>query len=275
VCIRLVSFTLICLISISSFAQQSPASDNCGLRAPERCAFAIAKDQTAILTSPFHIRKKDLVWLLPFVAATGTALAFDRKTLEQVSTTPSQVENFRRASNLTGIYAPLAGMGATWLTGVIRHDDHLRETGFLAGEAIADTILFTSILKYGTDRVRPKAAGLSAESGEFWPDGKHYAGADSFPSGHSAMAFAFAHVVASEYPNWKTKLLVYSLAAATAVERVGGREHFPSDVLVGSAIGYLVGGYVYNHQAASSRTHILLSPIVGNKAVGVSLAFSF
>jgi membrane-associated phospholipid phosphatase len=123
--------------------------------------------------------------------------------------------------------------------------------------------------------VRPKAAGLSAESGEFWPDGKHYAGADSFPSGHSAMAFAFAHVVASEYPNWKTKLLVYSLAAATAVERVGGREHFPSDVLVGSAIGYLVGGYVYNHQAASSRNNILLSPIVGNKAVGVSLAFSF
>ena len=63
--------------------------------------------------------------------------------------------------------------GAVGFRGWIKHDDHLRETGFLAGEAIADTMLFTSALKYGTDRVRPKATGLSAESGEFWPDGTH------------------------------------------------------------------------------------------------------
>ena len=55
----------------------------------------------------------------------------------------------------------------------MRPDDQLRETGFLAEEAIADTMLFTSMLKHGTDRVRPKATGLSAESGEFWPDGTH------------------------------------------------------------------------------------------------------
>jgi membrane-associated phospholipid phosphatase len=42
-----------------------------------------------------------------------------------------------------------------------------------------------------------------------------------------------AHVIADEYPVWK--LAVYGLAAATGFERIQGREHFPSDVLVGGA----------------------------------------
>ena len=268
------TLTLLCLISASGSAQERSEVDNCGFRTPEQCAAAIAKDQIGIFASPFHIGKKDFVWLLPFAAATGTALAFDHRALEQVSTNPSEVANFRRASNVTGIYAPVVGIGATWLAGVMKHDDHLRETGLLSGEAIADTALFITMLKYSADRVRPKANGFSAESGEFWPDGQRYPGADSFPSGHTAIAFAFAHVVANEYPNWKTRLLVYSLASATALERVGGREHFPSDVLVGGAIGYLIGGYVYNHHAASSKNHFLLTPIVSNRTVGLSLVFS-
>ena len=42
----------------------------CGPRSPGRCAVGLAKDQAGILTSPFRIRKKDLVWLVPFAAAT-------------------------------------------------------------------------------------------------------------------------------------------------------------------------------------------------------------
>jgi membrane-associated phospholipid phosphatase len=173
---------------------------------------------------------------------------------------------------------PLTAIGASWLTGVIKHDDHLRETGFLAAEAMADTALFTTMFKYATNRVRPLAARLSNESGEFWPDGKYSPGQDSFPSGHTAVAFAFAHVIASEYPGWKIKLAVYGLAAATAFERVAGREHFPSDVLVGGGLGYLIGGYVYHHHqhagSSGNRGSFSFSPMIGAKTMGVSLAFS-
>ncbi|MBV8053539.1 MAG: phosphatase PAP2 family protein [Acidobacteriaceae bacterium] len=214
-------------------------------------------------------------WLLPLAAATGTAFAFDRKAVNQISTNPSQVSAFRTASNFTGIYAPVAGLGAAWIAGTITHNDHLRETGLLAGEALADAGLFTEMLKYATNRVRPGATALPNESGEFWPEHFSYPAGDSFPSGHTTLAFAFAHVVADEYPRWEVKVAVYGLAAATAVERLGGREHFPSDVLVGSAAGYLIGGYVYNHHSASAKRRIMVNPLVGGGTVGGSLVFSF
>jgi len=286
-CARFLRFTLVWLIPLGCFAQQAPApqqdpvpqqvsmpQDSCAFSAPGRCAIEIARDQTGILTSPFRMHKKDLLWLAPLAAATGAAFAFDHKTLGRVSTDPSQVNAFRQTSNFTGLYVPLATIGTTWMAGTFTHNDHLRETGVLGAEALVDTMLFTSLVKFGTNRVRPKATGPFPESGEFWPDGRHYSGGDSFPSGHTAMAFAFAHVIADEYPGWKIKLAVYSLAAATAAARVGGREHFPSDVLVGGAVGYLIGGYVYNHRSASSRNHVTFFPIVGGKTFGVSLVFS-
>jgi len=286
-CVRLLSFTLVCLIPLGCLAQQSPAPqqdpvpqqvpvlhDSCAFSAPGRCVIEIARDQRGILTSPLRMHKKDLLWLAPIAAATGAAFAFDRKTLDHVSTDPSRVNAFRQTSNITGIYLPLATIGTSWMAGTFTHNDHLRETGVLGAEALVDTMLFTSLVKFGTNRVRPRATGPSGESGEFWPDGRHYAGGDSFPSGHTAMAFAFAHVVADEYPGWKIKLAVYSLAAATAAARVGGREHFPSDVLVGGAVGYLIGGYVYSHHSAASRNHVTFSPVVGGKTFGVSLVFS-
>ncbi|MEV0255738.1 phosphatase PAP2 family protein [Streptomyces sp. NPDC050732] len=57
----------------------------------------------------------------------------------------------------------------------------------------------------------------------------------SFPSGHSASAAAFATGVALESRAWGAA--VAPLAAAVAVSRVYTGAHFPSDVLVGGALG--------------------------------------
>ncbi len=187
--------------------------------------------------------------------------------------TLTRVNDYRRASNLTGIYIPVAAAGTALFAGTVRHDEHLRETGALAMTAMADTQLLTSFLKFATDRARPQATGLTSQSGSFWPGG-HSSSADSFPSGHTANAFAIAHVIADEYPGWKVKLAVYGLAAATGFERVQGREHFPSDVLVGGALGYLVGGYIFDHHSSRSKTHVAFAPMVGRGGAGISLRIS-
>jgi len=63
-----------------------------------------------------------------------------------------------------------------------------------------------------------------------------------------------AAVIAEEYPSRWVQFGVYSMAAGVSVTRVLGQEHFPSDVLVGSAAGWLVGHYVYRrHQRARMR----------------------
>jgi diacylglycerol kinase family enzyme/membrane-associated phospholipid phosphatase len=57
----------------------------------------------------------------------------------------------------------------------------------------------------------------------------------SFPSGHAASAAAFATGVALESPRWG--LIVAPIAAAVAFSRVYTGVHYPSDVLVGAALG--------------------------------------
>jgi membrane-associated phospholipid phosphatase len=57
----------------------------------------------------------------------------------------------------------------------------------------------------------------------------------SFPSGHSASAFAFAAAVGSEMPRLALPLRL--LAAAVAYSRVHTGVHYPADVVVGSAVG--------------------------------------
>jgi membrane-associated phospholipid phosphatase len=38
---------------------------------------------------------------------------------------------------------------------------------------------------------------------------------------------------------------IYTLATGVSLTRVLGQQHFPSDVLVGSAFGWMIGHYVY------------------------------
>jgi len=57
----------------------------------------------------------------------------------------------------------------------------------------------------------------------------------SFPSGHSASAFAFATGASAELPLLAPLLI--PLAGAVAYSRVHAGVHYPSDVLAGAAIG--------------------------------------
>jgi undecaprenyl-diphosphatase len=57
----------------------------------------------------------------------------------------------------------------------------------------------------------------------------------SFPSGHSASAFAFATGVGHDWP--QAGLPLHGLAAAVAYSRIHTGVHYPGDVVAGSLLG--------------------------------------
>jgi membrane-associated phospholipid phosphatase len=93
------------------------------------------------------------------------------------------------------------------------------------GEAFLASYLTTSLLKLSVKRLRP------------------IHGEQSFPSGHTSMAFTGATLIERNSGLW-LGVPAYGLAAFTGFERVESGRHFPSDVLAGAAIGTLMAGIV-------------------------------
>ncbi len=208
---------------------------------------SVVKDQKAIWTSPAKIRVKDLDWLVPLGAVTGLAIATDRDAMVHMA--PHDAKLNQRsvdASNaLTGgmIAIPVGLFG--W--GTMKNSPHARETGLLGAEAMVDGLVVEQGMKLIFWRERP---AVDNSNGKFF---QRSAGIDSsFPSSHSVITWSSAAVLADEYPSTLSRLLIYSAATGVSLTRVMGQQHFPSDVLVGSAAGWLIGHYVFKRHHKES-----------------------
>jgi membrane-associated phospholipid phosphatase len=83
---------------------------------------------------------------------------------------------------------------------------------------------------------------------------------DSFPSGHAITAFSLATILAMQYRDtvW-VPVLSYTVATGVGLSRVILSKHWLSDVLVGSALGYVVGRLVVRNH----RQRYQLAPAAG------------
>jgi membrane-associated phospholipid phosphatase len=195
----------------------------------------LVSDQKAIWTSPFHLRWADGAWLFPLAAVTGGFFATDRTVPPALSRDPKKLNRYTSFSNY-GVYSLVGAGGGLYVWSKLSHDDHQREAGILAGEAAIDSAAVDTTLKYAFGRERPnQSRGL----GNFFQHGV------SFPSDHSAVAWSIASVLTHEYPGPLTKVAAYGVATAVSASRVLGKQHFPSDVVVGAAVGWLIGRQVY------------------------------
>ena len=198
------------------------------------------KDQKAIWTSPARLRAHDLTWFLPLAAATGASLATDHRAMTSVVLRDPGFNhaNVNASNVLIGgfLAAPVALYGA----GYFRNDPHAHEAAILGGEALLDGVIVEQGVKLLTFRERP---ALDNGRGLFFQSNAGVS--SSFPSSHAVLAWSEAAVLAGEYPSRWSQLGIYTLATGVSLTRVLGQQHFPSDVLVGAASGWLIGHYVY------------------------------
>ena len=246
----------------------------CSLTSLQVCALHVVADEGWIVSSPLRATTNDLLIVAPLLAATGIAVDKDVSITNRLGHDPAREKQFRRVSDYGGIYGPVAAAGIGYFAGSLTHNDHLRETATLAGEAMVDATILDQGLKYAINRESPQQGN---GNGDFWPHGtKTWPDGQSMPSEHAINAWAFAHAVAAEYSGWRTKLIVYSLAGTVSASRVVAREHFTSDVIVGSTFGYLIGGMVVNHRSAEhGKGSLSFAPVRTPNGTGFQVAWNF
>jgi hypothetical protein len=244
---------LLCLCCTFQLCAQNTPSDECGVHSIKPCFVHVAQDQVGIVTSPLRVTAKDFLWIAPFGVATGFLIDYDAHIMRDLGSNPSREDKFKKFSDYV-TYGASAAPVIGYFVGAAKKDDYLQESSVLAGEATLDAIILNEGLKYAIDRQRPYQGD---GTGRFWPHGlSTWPDGQSMPSNHCMIMWSFARVIAGQYNTPATKITVYSLATAVTVSRVLAREHFPSDVLVGSTFGYLIGDYVFRHR---SRQAILFS----------------
>ncbi len=161
--------------------------------------------------------------------------AVDREVYRAIATvpTPSLDEPLRRLSAVAdhsklwvGIAGALAVVGG-------RRGRRAAVTGLVA--LAVNSAAVNLPMKVASRRPRPDRHGAGVPSDRWRP----MPTSTSFPSGHSASAFAFAGAVSAVVPALTIPLR--GLATAVAYSRVHTGVHYPGDVLAGSLVGATIG----------------------------------
>ena len=136
---------------------------------------------------------------------------------------------------------------------------NLTEASFLAGS-------ITLVTKVIVGRGRPYKQDNNYYSHPFTFDNDY----NSFPSGHTTLAFAYSTVMANEVDNIFWKVGWYSLAGLVGYSRIYHNQHWVSDVLMGAAIGYFSGEFVVNHSNQVNETKVSIFPLPGGLAFQIN-----
>jgi hypothetical protein len=236
----------------------------CGITKLGRCIRDLGEDEKGIFTSPLRLQPRDGYWLAPLGAATGLAIAYDADASEAVGVDPGRTNTANKIADFGSFLATGAEGAGIYFIGLAKKDPKLAETGRLADEAIIDSGTVTLVTKLATNRQRPRQGN---GQGDFWPYGtQHWEWDSSFPSDHATASMALARVISGEYPHWYVMAPAYGFAEAISLSRIFANQHFPSDVLVGQAVGFLTGSYVLNRRSLyrPGAKKTLASRIIGS-----------
>lgn len=145
-------------------------------------------------------------------------------------------------------YAPFVALyGFEWLGMTPRTDWKNRTAIAIKGELLTLALVYT--LKITLNEKRPDRSAYS------------------FPSGHTADAFAGATILAMEYgENYKwVPYASYSVATGVGVMRMANNKHYISDVLFGAGLGILSMKVAYwTHQYKWNKPQSETDPFAGN-----------
>lgn len=214
---------------------------------------------------PNIVHDQKPIWLFPTSVARGRhlkpTLGIIFATAGLVALDPHDDPYFRRTSSFDRFNKVFTGntmaVGTAivplsfYAVGLARRDSFAQHTSLLAGEAVADAEILTTVMKNIDRRLRPIDIDPHGDFSHTWfkSHGTLIGGRGSFPSGHTIAAFSVATVFADRYRRRRwVPWVAYGLASLVGFSRITLQAHFPSDVFMGAALGYVISHDVVMQQ---------------------------
>jgi membrane-associated phospholipid phosphatase len=216
--------------------------------------------QVSLRTFPSNLLadQKD-IWLFPSKLAKGKhwipTVAILGVTSGLVASDPNTAPSFRTTNNFntfnrvfsgTNTGALIAAVPASiYAVGLIKKDAYAQNTALLAAEAIADGFALDLAFKGITGRKQPlQYSGNGPYTDSFFNGTHNPFHSGGFYSVHAMAAASVAAVIAHRYRKHRwVPFVAYGMAGAISFSRISGSNHFPSDVFLGGAMGFVIARY--------------------------------
>lgn len=219
-------------------------------------------------TSPLRFDSEDWIKFSAVVGLTGIATLAD-KDIRNFS--QRNQSNFSNSIFNADKYYSTEFVGGSVLAfygyGIIADNSNIRKLAVKLTEAAFLAGSITLVTKILVGRGRPYKQESNYYTNPFTFDNDY----NSFPSGHTTLAFAYSTVMANEIDNIFWKVGWYGAAGLVGYSRIYHNQHWFSDVLMGAAIGYFSGQFVSKNDLNNyKKIEISLYPFPGGLAFQLS-----
>jgi len=232
-----------------------------------------ADDFSKVLISPKNWEKRDFLNFSAVFSAGLLLYALDQdiRDLIQDNKSPSSAEFFNFMTHLGDGGILFGSIAASYAAGEIMKNNSLRKTALLCLESWLTAGFIVDTLKFVAGRARPESGESSDSFHPFALRSSFF----SFPSGHSASAFAVAETIARQSRKSCVDVVAYSLATLVALSRIHNDKHWASDVFIGSALGYFVARKISSLDKKRETNKLQVGLQFSPQGKAFSIAFCF
>lgn len=192
---------------------------------------------------------------------TATTLIFKKDLIEKPQleySVSKPMGKYSKYGDLAGQLVPNAVYSLGMLGyGYFAEDSLAYERASGMFKATLYSSILTTVLKYTVREQRPDKSARN-----------------SFPSGHTTTAFAFASYVGAEH-GYGWGVPAYLMAAAVGFSRINDNKHWVNDVVMGATIGTAYGLGISFINKKEKENKITITPKYTKEEQSINLSYSF
>jgi hypothetical protein len=211
-------------------------------------------DSWFVITSPTRMRLHDALLTLGIGIAAGVAYAHDQEITDAFQRSRGQplydlmIKPGRAIEPVGNMGNTLAYYVGGLLIGYAFHLDPLRE--------LTSEFIESHFVSGGARNIAEVTIGRSRPFEDHGPYFFKFQGGSSFPSGHASVVMELATILSHHVHSLPFSIAAYGAATIVCLERIDGKGHWSSDVVVGAATGQIIAKRVVRlHEQRRAARH--------------------